>query len=168
MKNGEAEGPVLSPALSKACPEPRRRVEGIVEGPVTFTPIGYVENACAALGLSSEAYRNHSGDFDAPVMPQTMAAAESRVVVAPLYRNSGGSLSRGWRGWRPVSGCHFNKSGVFHFHLVQSYALLQPMAQQCRIRGETAPAPSGAYSPCTRPIAPTPCGATVPHRGDRG
>jgi hypothetical protein len=63
----------------EAYPEQRK-----AEGSVTFTPIGYVENACAALGLSGEAYRNHSGDFDAPVMPQTMAPAESRVVVAPL------------------------------------------------------------------------------------
>jgi hypothetical protein len=45
----------VKPVLSKA------------EGPVTFTPIGYVEN-----------------DFDAPAMPETIAAAESRGVVAPL------------------------------------------------------------------------------------
>jgi tRNA (Thr-GGU) A37 N-methylase len=81
-----------------------------VKGPgrvraVTFTPIGYVEN-----------------DFHAPTTPETIAAAESRIVVAPEFVKGLTGLEAGQR-----------VMIVFHFHLA---------------------APSGACSPCTRPIVP--------------
>ena len=66
MKNREAEG-----ETSLTTQSPNHLT-------IAFTPIGYVEN-----------------DFDAPTTPEIIAAAESRIVVAPLYRNSGGSLSKG-------------------------------------------------------------------------
>ena len=50
------------------------------EGPVTFTPIGYVEN-----------------DFDTHVMPETIAAAESRVVIAPEFVEGLTGLEAGQR-----------------------------------------------------------------------
>jgi tRNA-Thr(GGU) m(6)t(6)A37 methyltransferase TsaA len=99
---------------------------GRAEGAVTFTPIGYVEN-----------------DFDAPAMPETIAVAESRVVVVPQF----------------VEGLTGLKAGqqvmiVFHFHLVQSYALLQ------HPRGDRSRSRRGVFALHT-PYRPNPIGVTV-------
>ena len=92
----------------------------------TFAPIGYVEN-----------------DFDAPVMPETIAAAESRVVVAPEFVEGLTGLEAGQR-----------VMIVFHFHLVQSYALLQ------HPRGDRSQPKRGVFALHT-PYRPNPIGVTV-------
>jgi tRNA (Thr-GGU) A37 N-methylase len=56
---------------------------GRTEGPITFNPIGYVEN-----------------DFNAPATPETIAAAESQakhVVVAPEFVEGLTGLKAGQR-----------------------------------------------------------------------
>ncbi len=93
---------------------------------ITFTPIGYVEN-----------------DFDAPATPENIAAAESRIVVAPEF----------------VEGLRGLEAGqqvmiVFHFHLVQSYALLQ------HPRGDPSRPKRGVFALHT-PYRPNPIGVTV-------
>ena len=99
---------------------------GRAEGPVTFTPIGYVEN-----------------DFDAPAMPETITAAESRVVVASDFVEGLTGLDAGQR-----------VMIVFCFHLVQSYALLQ------HPRGDSSRAKLGVFALHT-PYRPNPIGVTV-------
>jgi len=99
---------------------------GRAKGPVTFTPIGYVES-----------------DFDAPVMPEAIAAAESRVVVAPEFVEGLTGLKAGQR-----------VMVVFHFHLVQSYALLQ------HPRGDRSRPRRGVFALHT-PYRPNPIGVTV-------
>jgi tRNA-Thr(GGU) m(6)t(6)A37 methyltransferase TsaA len=95
-------------------------------GAVTFTPIGYVEN-----------------DFNAPATPETIAAAESRVVVAPEFLEGLTGLEAGQR-----------VMIVFHFHLVQSYALLQ------HPRGDRSRPRRGVFALHT-PYRPNPIGVTV-------
>jgi tRNA-Thr(GGU) m(6)t(6)A37 methyltransferase TsaA len=95
-------------------------------GAVTFTPIGYVEN-----------------DFDAPATPETIAAAESRVVVAPEFVEGLTGLKAGQR-----------VMVVFYFHLVQSYALLQ------HPRGDRSRPRRGVFALHT-PYRPNPIGVTV-------
>jgi tRNA-Thr(GGU) m(6)t(6)A37 methyltransferase TsaA len=99
---------------------------GRVEGTVTFTPIGYVEN-----------------DFDAPASPETIASAESRVIVAPEFVEGLGGMGAGQR-----------VMIVFHFHLVQSYALLQ------HPRGDRSRPKRGVFALHT-PYRPNPIGVTV-------
>jgi len=101
--------------------EPGRAVRA-----VTFTPIGYVEN-----------------DFDAPATPETIAAAESRVVVAPEFVEGLTGLEAGQR-----------VMIVFYFHLVQSYALLQ------HPRGDRSRPKRGVFVLHT-PYRPNPIGVTV-------
>ena len=99
---------------------------GRAEGPITFNPIGYVEN-----------------DFDAPATPETIAAAESRVVVAPEFVEGLTGLEAGQR-----------VMVVFYFHLVQSYVLLQhPRGDRFRPR-------QGVFALHT-PYRPNPIGVTV-------
>ena len=95
-------------------------------GAVTFTPIGYVEN-----------------DFDAPATPETIAASESRVVVAPEFFEGLTGLEAGQR-----------VMIVFHFHLVQSYSLLQ------HPRGDHSRPKRGVFALHT-PYRPNPIGVTV-------
>jgi tRNA-Thr(GGU) m(6)t(6)A37 methyltransferase TsaA len=99
---------------------------GRVEGTVTFTPIGYVEN-----------------DFGAPTTPETIAVAESRVIVAPEFVEGLKGLGAGQR-----------VMIVFHFHLVQSYALLQ------HPRGDCSRPKRGVFALHT-PYRPNPIGVTV-------
>ena len=99
---------------------------GRAEGLVTFTPIGYVEN-----------------DFDAPVMPETIAVAESRIIVAPEFTEGLTGLEAGQR-----------VMIVFYFHLVQSYALLQ------HPRGDSSRPKRGVFALHT-PRRPNPIGVTV-------
>ena len=99
---------------------------GRARGPVTFTPIGYVENV-----------------FDAPTTPETIAAAESWVVVAPEFVEGLTGLEAGQR-----------VMIVFHFHLVQSYALLQ------HPRGDHSRSKQGVFALHT-PYRPNPIGVTV-------
>jgi tRNA-Thr(GGU) m(6)t(6)A37 methyltransferase TsaA len=99
---------------------------GRAGGPVTFTPIGCVQN-----------------DFDAPTMPETIAAAESRVVVAPEFAEGLTGLEAGQR-----------VMIVFHFHLVQSYVLLQ------HPRGNPSRPKQGVFALHT-PYRPNPIGVTV-------
>ena len=99
---------------------------GRAERPVTFTPIGYVEN-----------------DFDAPTTPETIAAAESRIVVAPEFVEGLTGLEAGQR-----------VMIVFYFHLVQSYALLQ------HPRGDPSRPQRGVFALHT-PYRPNPIGVTV-------
>ena len=99
---------------------------GRAEGPITFTPIGYVEN-----------------DFDAPATPETIAVAESRVVVAQEFVEGLTGLKAGQR-----------VMVVFHFHLVQSYALLQ------HPRGDRSRPRRGVFALHT-PYRPNPIGVTV-------
>jgi len=99
---------------------------GRAEGPITFTPIGYVEN-----------------DFDAPAIPETIATAESRVVVAQEFVEGLTGLKAGQR-----------VMVVFHFHLVQSYALLQ------HPRGDRSRPRRGVFALHT-PYRPNPIGVTV-------
>jgi len=97
---------------------------------LTFTPIGCVEN-----------------DFDAPTTPETIAAAESRIVVAP-------ELVEG------LTGLEAGQRLMIVFYLWRNSAAFtwcNPMLCS-NIHGETAPDPSGACSPCTHPIAPIPSG----------
>jgi tRNA-Thr(GGU) m(6)t(6)A37 methyltransferase TsaA len=99
---------------------------GRAKGLITFTPIGYVEN-----------------DFDAPTTPETIAVAESRVVVAPEFAEGLTGLEAGQR-----------VMIVFYFHLVQSYALLQhPRGNPSRLR-------RGMFALHT-PYRPNPIGVTV-------
>jgi tRNA-Thr(GGU) m(6)t(6)A37 methyltransferase TsaA len=99
---------------------------GRAEEPVTFTPIGYVEN-----------------DFDAPTRSETIAAAESRVVVAPEFVEGLTGLEASQR-----------VMIVFHFHLVQSYALLQ------HPRGDHSRPKRGLFALHT-PYRPNAIGVTV-------
>ena len=99
---------------------------GRAKRPITFNPIGYVEN-----------------DFNAPATPETIAAAESRVVVAPEFVEGLTGLKAGQR-----------VMVVFHFHLVQSYALLQ------HPRGDRSRAKTGVFTLHT-PYRPNPIGVTV-------
>jgi tRNA-Thr(GGU) m(6)t(6)A37 methyltransferase TsaA len=99
---------------------------GGAEGLATFTPIGYVEN-----------------DFDAPVMPETIAVAESRIIVAAEFTEGLTGLEAGQR-----------VMIVFCFHLVQSYALLQ------HPRGDSSRAKLGVFALHT-PYRPNPIGVTV-------
>jgi tRNA-Thr(GGU) m(6)t(6)A37 methyltransferase TsaA len=99
---------------------------GRAERPITFNPIGYVEN-----------------DFNAPATPETMAAAESQVVVAPEFVEGLTGLKAGQR-----------VMVVFHFHLVQSYALLQ------HPRGDRSRPRRGVFALHT-PYRPNPIGVTV-------
>jgi tRNA-Thr(GGU) m(6)t(6)A37 methyltransferase TsaA len=99
---------------------------GRAEGPITFNPIGYVEN-----------------DFNAPARPETMAAAESRVVLGP-------ELVEGLRGLKAGQ----RVMVVFHFHLVRSYALLQ------HPRGDRSRPRRGVFALHT-PYRPNPIGVTV-------
>ncbi len=114
MRNGEAEG---QPNLTTQPPNHLT---------ITFTPIGYVEN-----------------DFDAPATPEAIAAAESRVVVAPEFAEGLTGLEAGQR-----------VMVVFHFHLVQSYALLQ------HPRGDRSRPRRGVFALHT-PYRPSPIGVTV-------
>jgi tRNA-Thr(GGU) m(6)t(6)A37 methyltransferase TsaA len=100
--------------------------DGEAEGLITFTPIGYVEN-----------------DFDAPVMLETIAAAESRVVVAPEFAEGLTGLEPGQR-----------VMIVFYFHLVQFYVLLQ------HPRGDRSRPKRGVFALHT-PYRPNPIGVTV-------
>jgi tRNA-Thr(GGU) m(6)t(6)A37 methyltransferase TsaA len=93
---------------------------------VTFTPIGYVKN-----------------DFGAPATSETIAAAESRVVVAPEFVEGLMGLEAGQR-----------VMVVFYFHLVQSYALLQ------HPRGDRSRPRRGVFALHT-PYRPNPIGVTV-------
>jgi tRNA-Thr(GGU) m(6)t(6)A37 methyltransferase TsaA len=93
---------------------------------VTFTPIGYVEN-----------------DWDAPAMPETIAAAESRIVIDPDYVDGLTGLEPGHR-----------LMVVFHFHLVQTYELLQ------HPRGDPARPKRGLFCLHT-PHRPNPIGITT-------
>jgi tRNA-Thr(GGU) m(6)t(6)A37 methyltransferase TsaA len=99
---------------------------GRAKGPVTFTPIGYVEN-----------------DFDAPTTPEAIATAESRVVVAPEFVEGLTGLKAGQR-----------VMIVFHFHLMQSYDLLQ------HPRGDRSRPRQGVFALHT-PHRPNPIGVTV-------
>jgi tRNA-Thr(GGU) m(6)t(6)A37 methyltransferase TsaA len=99
---------------------------GRVDRPVTFTPIGCVQN-----------------DFDAPTTPETIAAAESWVVVAPEFVEGLTGLEAGQR-----------VMVVFHFHLVQSYALLQ------HPRGDHSRPKRGVFALHT-PYRPNPIGVSV-------
>jgi tRNA-Thr(GGU) m(6)t(6)A37 methyltransferase TsaA len=99
---------------------------GRAEASFTFNPIGYVEN-----------------DFNAPATPETIAAAESRVVVAPEFVEGLTGLKAGQR-----------VMVVFHFHLAQSYALLQ------HPRGDRSRAKTGVFTLHT-PYRPNPIGVTV-------
>jgi tRNA-Thr(GGU) m(6)t(6)A37 methyltransferase TsaA len=99
---------------------------GRAEGAVTFNPIGYVEN-----------------DFNAPATPETIATAESQVVVAPEFAEGLTGLKAGQR-----------VMVVFHFHLVQSYALLQ------HPRGDRSRPRRGVFTLHT-PYRPNPIGVTV-------
>jgi tRNA-Thr(GGU) m(6)t(6)A37 methyltransferase TsaA len=99
---------------------------GRAEASFTFNPIGYVEN-----------------DFDAPATPETMAAAESRVVLAPEFVEGLKGLKAGQR-----------VMVVFHFHLVQCYALLQ------HPRGDRSRPRRGVFALHT-PYRPNPIGVTV-------
>lgn len=99
---------------------------GRVERAVTFIPIGYVEN-----------------DFDAPATPETIASAESRIVVAPEFAEGLAGLEAGQK-----------VMIVFHFHLVQSYALLQ------HPRGDRSRPRRGVFALHT-PYRPNPIGVTV-------
>jgi tRNA-Thr(GGU) m(6)t(6)A37 methyltransferase TsaA len=96
------------------------------ERPITFNPIGYVEN-----------------DFNASATPETIAAAESQVVVAPELVEGLTGLKAGQR-----------VMVVFHFHLVQSYALLQ------HPRGDRSRPRRGVFALHT-PYRPNPIGVTV-------
>jgi tRNA-Thr(GGU) m(6)t(6)A37 methyltransferase TsaA len=96
------------------------------KGPIAFTPIGHVEN-----------------DFNAPTTPETIAAAESRIVVAPELVEGLTGLEAGQR-----------VMIVFHFHLTQSYALLQ------HPRGDRSRPKRGAFALHT-PYRPNPIGVTV-------
>ena len=83
-------------------------------GSVTFTPIGYVEN-----------------DFDAPMTPETIAAAESRIVVASEFAEGLTGLEPGQR-------------VMIVFYLWRNSAAFtwcNPMLCYST-RGETPPAPS--------------------------
>jgi tRNA-Thr(GGU) m(6)t(6)A37 methyltransferase TsaA len=71
--------------------------EGKGKGPVSFTPLGHVENS-----------------FDTAATSRTIAAAESRVVIDPEYTEG----LRGVEAGRRVM-------VIFYFHLVESYELLQ-------------------------------------------
>jgi len=99
---------------------------GRAEGPITFNPIGYVES-----------------DFNAPARPEIMAAAESRVVLGPEFVEGLTGLKAGQR-----------VMVVFHFHLVQSYALLQ------HPRGDRSRPRRGVFALHT-PYRPNPIGVTV-------
>lgn len=94
--------------------------------PISFIPIGYVEN-----------------EFDAPTAPETIAAAESRIVIAPELVEGLKGLEAG----RQVI-------VVFHFHLVQSYDLLQ------HPRGDRSRPKLGVFALRT-PYRPNPIGVTV-------
>ena len=93
---------------------------------VTFAPIGYVQN-----------------DFDAPTTPETIAAAESRIVVAPEFVEGLTGLEAGQQ-----------VMIIFHFHLVQSYDLLQ------HPRGDPSRPRQGVFALHT-PRRPNPIGVTV-------
>jgi tRNA-Thr(GGU) m(6)t(6)A37 methyltransferase TsaA len=99
---------------------------GRAEGPITFTPIGYVES-----------------NFDAPTTPETIAAAESRIVVAPEFVEGLTGLEAGQQ-----------VMVVFYFHLVQAYALLQYP------RGDRSRPKRGVFALHT-PYRPNPIGVTV-------
>jgi tRNA-Thr(GGU) m(6)t(6)A37 methyltransferase TsaA len=99
---------------------------GRAVGAVTFTPIGYVEN-----------------DFDAPTRSETIAADESRIVVVPECVEGLTGLEAGQR-----------VMIVFHFHLTQSYALLQ------HPRGDRSRPKRGVFALHT-PYRPNPIGVTV-------
>jgi len=99
---------------------------GRAKRPITFNPIGYVEN-----------------DFNAPATPETIATAESQVVVAPEFAEGLTGLKAGQR-----------VMVVFHFHLVQSYALLQ------HPRGDRSRPRRGVFALHT-PYRPNPIGVTV-------
>jgi tRNA-Thr(GGU) m(6)t(6)A37 methyltransferase TsaA len=99
---------------------------GRAERLITFAPIGYVEN-----------------DFGAPTTPETIAAGESQVVVAPEFVKGLTGLEAGQQ-----------VMIVFHFHLVQSYALLQ------HPRGDRSRPERGVFALHT-PYRPNPIGVTV-------
>jgi tRNA-Thr(GGU) m(6)t(6)A37 methyltransferase TsaA len=99
---------------------------GRVERAITCIPIGYVEN-----------------DFNAPATPEIIAAAESRVIVAPEFVEGLTGLEAGQQ-----------VMIVFHFHLVQSYALLQ------HPRGDHSRPKRGVFALHT-PYRPNPIGVTV-------
>ena len=96
------------------------------EGPVILTPIGYVEN-----------------DFGVPVMAELIAATESQVVIAPEFVEGLTGLEAGQR-----------VMIILHFHLVQSYALLQ------HPRGDRSRPKRGVFALHT-PHRPNPIGVTV-------
>jgi tRNA-Thr(GGU) m(6)t(6)A37 methyltransferase TsaA len=102
------------------------REPGRSERLITFAPIGYVEN-----------------DFGALTTPETIAAGESRVVVAPEFVKGLTGLEAGQQ-----------VMIVFHFHLVQSYALLQ------HPRGDRSRPERGVFALHT-PYRPNPIGVTV-------
>ncbi len=108
----------MKPVLSK--------VEGAGEGLVSFTPIGYVESA-----------------FDAPAIPETIAATESRIVLAPEFAEGLTSVGAGQRAMI-----------IFHFHKVQSYELLQYP------RGDSSRSKRGVFALHT-PYRPNPIGVTI-------
>ena len=104
--------------------------DGEAEGPVTFTPIGYVEN-----------------DFDAPAMPETIAAAESWVVVAPEFVEGLTGLEAGQR-----------VMIVFYFHLAAMES--RPTVLLQHPRGDRSRPKRGVFALHT-PYRPNPIGVTV-------
>ena len=93
---------------------------------MTFRPIGHVENA-----------------FEAPTIPETIAATESRVIIAPEYAEGLTGVEAGQRAMV-----------IFHFHKVESYELLQ------HPRGDSSRAKRGVFALHT-PYRPNPIGVTV-------
>lgn len=93
---------VMVVTFSNACPVPSKAEETF-----TFQAIGHVEN-----------------DFDEPMAPEKIRAAESRIVLDP-------SLTEGLTGLEPGQ----QVMVVFHFHRSEGYDLLQhPRGDRSRPR----------------------------------
>lgn len=108
----------MKPVLSK--------VEQTGKGLISFSPIGYVENS-----------------FDDPAIPESIAATESRIVLALEFAEGLTAVAAGQRAMI-----------IFHFHKVQSYELLQ------HPRGDSSRAKRGVFALHT-PYRPNPIGVTV-------
>lgn len=93
---------------------------------ITYRPIGFVENAYAA-----------------PVSPDILRAAESRIVLDP-------ALAEGLTGVEPGQ----NLMVVFHFHLSSAYELLQYP------RGDSTRPRRGVFA-LRSPRRPNPIGVAI-------
>ena len=112
---------VMTVTFSNACP-----VSGKGDDSITYRAVGRVEN-----------------DHDEPTVPETIRAAESRIVLDP-------TLTEGLAGLNPGQ----RLMVVFYFHRSQDYDLCQ------HPRGDKNRPQRGVFALCS-PRRPNPIGVTV-------